>query len=182
MTGNRIVSTRAATEPSRFGQLWRRQRERWADPRELAHAIHGLVVGAAVMVAASLHGELGQVVVAVVFTLAVYWVAERYSHILAEGVRGERPTRAGVAASFRRGWPMVQVSYAPLLVLVGVTLVTGDLPPGVLAALGFSTVLLAVLGYAAARRSGVTGLAVWGWTAGTAVLGFAIMGLKLLLH
>jgi hypothetical protein len=43
-------------------------RRGWTDERELAHAIHGTIVGAAVMAAASLHGTLGQVVVSVVVT------------------------------------------------------------------------------------------------------------------
>ncbi len=41
---------------------------RWTNERELADAIHGTVVGAAVMVAASLHGTPGQVVITVVAT------------------------------------------------------------------------------------------------------------------
>ncbi|MEN3269870.1 MAG: hypothetical protein V7646_6764, partial [Pseudonocardia sp.] len=63
-------------------------RSLWSDERELAHAIHGTVVGSAVMVAASLHGTLGQVVVAVIVTLLVYWATERYADLLAAGVHG----------------------------------------------------------------------------------------------
>jgi hypothetical protein len=49
----------------------------WTDERELAHAIHGTIIGAAVIAAASLHSTLGQVVVSVVVTVFVYWSAER---------------------------------------------------------------------------------------------------------
>jgi hypothetical protein len=66
--------------------LVRIHRERWADDRELAHAKLGTVVGAAAMAAASPHGTLGEVVVTVLVTVAVYWAAERYARVLAVAV------------------------------------------------------------------------------------------------
>ena len=79
---------------------------RWTDEQELAHAIHGTVVGAAVMVAASLHGTLVQVLITVVATLLVYWATERYAELLAAGARGRVLTRQSVMAALGRGWPM----------------------------------------------------------------------------
>ena len=85
---------------------------RWTNERELADAIHGTVVGAAVMVAASLHGTLGQVVITVVATLFVYWATERYAELLAAGARGRVLDRRNVAAALRHGWPMLESSYS----------------------------------------------------------------------
>jgi hypothetical protein len=161
-------------------------RDRWLDERELANAIHGTVVGAAVMVAASLHGSLGEILVTVLVTLLVYWLAERYAHLLAAGVRGRqvgwRETRAGIARVARRGWPMVEAAYLPLVVLVVVDLLSARLTVAVVASLGMSTLLLVALGYLAARRAGATGVGAFGWAAVSGVLGLATVSLKLLLH
>ena len=155
---------------------------RWADERELADAIHGTVVGSAVMVAASLHGTLVQVVVTVVATLLVYWATERYSELLAAGARGRVPDRRSVVAALRRGWPMLQSSYASVIVLLVMSAFGAELPVAVLAALCLSTVLLAGLGYGAARRSDATVLAALAWAGVSALLGVAVIGLKLALH
>jgi hypothetical protein len=155
---------------------------RWADERELTDAIHGTVVGSAVMVAASLHGALGQVVVTVVATLLVYWVTERYAEILAAGVHGRVLDRRRVGEALRRGWPMLQSSYAPVIVLLVMSVLGAELRAAVLAALGLSTVLLAAIGYEAARRSGAPVAPALGWAAGAALLGVAVIVLKLALH
>jgi hypothetical protein len=161
-------------------------RDRWEDEQELANAIHGTVVGAAVMVAASLHGSLGEILVTVLVTLLVYWVAERYAHLLAAGVRGRRAgwkeTRAAIARVVREGWPMVEAAYLPLVVLVVAYLITARLTVAVVASLGMSTLLLVALGYLAARRAGATGGGALGWAALSGVLGLATVSLKLFLH
>jgi hypothetical protein len=159
-----------------------RLRSRWTDERELADAVNGTVVGSAVMVAASLHGTLGQVVIAVVATLLVYWATERYADVLASGVYGPAPDRSRIGAALRRGWPMLQSSYAPVIVLLATSALGAGLRVAVLAALGLSTALLAGIGYEAARRSGAPVAAALGWSAGTAVLGVAVIALKLALH
>ncbi|MCU1661536.1 MAG: hypothetical protein QOI36_1840 [Pseudonocardiales bacterium] len=156
-------------------------RSLWSDERELAHAIHGTVVGSAVMVAASLHGTLGPVVVTVIVTLLVYWATERYADLLAAGVHG-RATNHRVAAVLRGGWPMLQSSYAPVVVLLVTSALGAELRAAVLAALVLSTVLLAGLGYAAARRSESSVLGALGWAAVSALLGVAVIALKLALH
>ncbi|QYN38877.1 hypothetical protein K1T35_17720 [Pseudonocardia sp. DSM 110487] len=134
------------------------------------------------MVAASLHGSFGQVVIAVVATLFVYWLTERYAEVLGSGVHGPAPDRSRVVAALRRGWPMLQSSYAPVIVLLAASALGAELRNAVLAALGLSTALLAGLGYEAARRSGAPVAAALGWAAGTALLGVAIIGLKYALH
>jgi hypothetical protein len=93
-------------------------RARWTDERELADAVHGTVVGSAVMMAASLHGTLGQTVIAVVATLFVYWATERYAEILASGVHGPAPDRSRIFGELRQGWPMLQSAYAPVIMLL----------------------------------------------------------------
>jgi hypothetical protein len=166
---------------NRLTRLLRWQHGEWKDDRELAHAIHGTVVGAAAMAAASLHGTLGQVVVTVLVTVFVYWAAERYARVLSTAVHG--PHRLGrIATVLRHGWPMVQAAYTPLAVLIVVELFTGNLRAGVLTALIVGTLLLGGLGHAAARRAGTSRAGAIGWGAISAALGVVIIVLKLSLH
>jgi positive regulator of sigma E activity len=151
--------------------------ERWSGERELTHAIYGTVVGAAAMATASAHGSLGAVVVTVLVTVAVYWVAERYAEVLAAAVHG--PGRRGrVAEALRQGWPTIEAAYAPLVVLVLFVLLTGRLNSGVVAALAVSTAMLSGFGYVAARRAGAARPAALGWAATSATLGVIVILLK----
>jgi hypothetical protein len=166
---------------TRLMRVLRWQRREWADDRELAHAIHGTVVGAAAMAAASLHGTLGEVVVTVLVTILVYWAAERYARVLSVAVHG--PQRLGkITSVLRRGWPMIQAAYTPLVVLVVVEVVTGNLRGGVLAALITATLLLGGLGHVAARRAGTSRAGAIGWATVSAALGVVVILLKLWLH
>jgi hypothetical protein len=159
----------------------RLHRKQWADDRELAHSIHGTVVGAAAMAAASLHGTLGEVVVTVLVTVAVYWAAERYARVLAVAVQGPERLRK-IGPVLRRGWPMVEAAYTPLVVLVTIEFLTDNLRAAVFAALGVATALLGALGYAASRRAGTTRAAAVGWAMVSAGLGVVVILLKISLH
>jgi hypothetical protein len=154
---------------------------RWTSERALTHAIYGTVVGAAAMATASVHGTLTEIVVAVLVTVTVYWVAERYAEALAAAVHG--PGLGGrVARALRHGWPTIEAAYTPLVVLVVFVLITGELRGGVLVALGVSTAMLSSLGYVAARRAGATRPAALAGAAGGATLGVTVILLKTLLH
>jgi hypothetical protein len=59
--------------------------------------------------------------------------------------------RRKVMAALRHGWPMLESSYTPVVVLLVAYALGADLETAVLAALCLSTVLLAGLGYGAAR-------------------------------
>jgi len=175
VTGGKGVTPGAESASRRFGVRWRNE-------RELADAIHGTVVGASVMVAASLHGTLGQVVVTVVATLFVYWATERYAELLAAGAHGRALDRRKDTVALRHGWPMLESSYSPVVVLLVASALGAELRGAVLAALCLSTVLLAGLGYGAARRSAATVASALGWAGMSGVLGVAIIALKLALH
>jgi hypothetical protein len=169
--------------PRRVGRLTRLlrwQRRDWADDSELAHAIHGTVVGAAAMAAASLHGTLGDVVVTVVVTILVYWAAERYARVLSAVARSGRLRTA--LDTLRHGRPMIEAAYTPLVVLVVVVLLIDDLQAGVFAALITATLLLGGLGHLAARRAGTSRGGAIGWGAVSAALGVVVIVLKLSLH
>ena len=184
MSQNRDKGAVEKAAPSRVRRVLfsaRLHHQRWTSERDLTHAIYGTVVGAAAMATASLHGTLSEVVVTVLVTVAVYWVAERYAEVLAAAVHG--PGRGGrVAQALRRGWPTIEAAYTPLVVLVVFVLLTGQLNSGVLVALGLSTAMLSGLGYVAARRAGAARPPALAWAAGSAALGIIVILLKTTLH
>jgi len=78
---------------------------------------------------------------------------------------------------------MVEAAYTPLVVLLLVVLVTGNLRVGIFAALGVGTLVLGGLGFFAARRAGGSraDAAKW-WSLVSAGLGIIVILLKLFLH
>ncbi len=146
---------------------------------ELSSAILGTVVGLSTMVAAGAHGTLGQVEVTVLVTVAIYWAADCYALLLASRGAGKR---AKVGSVLRREWPMVEAAYTPLVVLLVVVLVTGNLVVGIFVALGVGTAVLGGLGFFAARRAGGGWSDAVRWSLVSASLGTVVILLKLVLH
>ena len=146
---------------------------------ELTSAILGTVVGLSTMVAAGAHGTLGQVELTVLVTVAIYWAADCYAQLLAARGAGRR---AKVGSVLRREWPMVEAAYTPLVVLLVVVLVTGNLRVGIFAALGVGTMVLGGLGFFAARRTGGSRSDAVRWSLVSAGLGIVVILLKLVLH
>lgn len=117
----------------------------------IATGILGIVVSAAVM--ASAHAEtVGQLVVAVLATLLVYWAAERYARVVSRRIAdGHRPTWPTLRRELTDGWEIVTESALPLLVLGVLGLLGTDYRTAVLAALGTSTAMLALAGWSIGR-------------------------------
>ena len=82
----------------------------------------------------------------------------------------------------RQEWPMVEAAYTPLVVLLLVVLVTGNLRVGIFAALGVGTLVLGGLGFFAARRAGGSRADAVKWSLVSASLGIVVILLKLILH
>ena len=180
-----MPSTRAAQPP---GQPNRRHRLLGAirlhrggriNEEELTSAILGTVVGLSAMVAAGAYGTLGKVEVMVLVTVAIYWAADCYARLLAARSTGKRAT---VGTVLRQEWPMVEAAYTPLVVLLVVVLVTGNLRVGIFAALGVGTLVLGGLGFFAARRAGGRRADAVKWSLVSASLGVVVILLKLSLH
>ena len=65
-----------------------------AEETRTANGIYGIIVGSAVLV--SVHGStVTQLAVAVLGTLVIYWVAERYAHVMARRIVTPRCAHAG---------------------------------------------------------------------------------------
>ncbi len=84
-----------------------------------AAGIYGAIVTAALLAAIGGRLPTDALVVSVVVTLLVYWVAEEYAEILAEQAEGGvLPTWASIRGALAATWPMVSASFAPLLALL----------------------------------------------------------------
>lgn len=159
-----------------------RGRPRGPTVESTAGGVYGVIVSAAVLAATHAEGPL-TVSLAVLFTLVIYWAAERYSRLVAERIHdGRRPTWRQVRLQLTTGWEIVTASTLPLVVLVAVSLLGADLYVAVLAALGCSTVLLCLAGWEIGRQGqlGTAERLVSAAVAGT--FGVAMILLKALLH
>jgi len=87
--------------------------------RRRAAGIYGAIITAAILDTAGGHLPTAALVVSVVVTLLVYWLAEEYAELLGEQVQGGRlPGRAHIREALAASWPMVSASYLPLVALV----------------------------------------------------------------
>lgn len=151
--------------------------------------IYGTIICAATLAAAG-DKPAAKVAVAVVVTLFVYWTAERYSEVLGlapnpgdSTARSPSPiTREHVRHVLRSGWPMIQASVTPLLVLLGSRLLGASSAMAVNIALGYTVALLVLLGALAGTRAGLTGWPRAAAAGFAALLGLAVVGLKVSLH
>src|SRR6516162_4909439 len=84
--------------------------------RRRAAGIYGAIVTAAILDTAGGHVSTTVLVISVVITLLVYWIAEEYAEVLGEQAAGGRlPSRASIQGTLVSTWPMITASYGPLL-------------------------------------------------------------------
>jgi hypothetical protein len=144
-----------------------------------AAGIYGAIVTAAIL--AAIGGRLPTValVVSVVVTLLVYWVAEEYAEILGEQAEGgSLPTWAYVRGTLAATWPLVSASYAPLLALVLTRLAGASASAAANVGLIVATVLLVIHGWSAGRSAQLRGWQLLAATSVAAALGLAMIALK----
>ncbi|WP_251452839.1 hypothetical protein [Microbacterium sp. Marseille-Q6648] len=121
-------------------------------------AVYGVLLVAGLIVVASLHSTSSlQVLVTVVFTVVVFWLAHVYAGTVAHhGLDEGRDT--GLRASFRQAlrasWGLLLSALIPCaILLLGTTQVVPD-PVAEWAALWSCVILLGILGYVAFARRG----------------------------
>jgi hypothetical protein len=153
--------------------------------RRRAAGIYGAIVTAAILAAAGDFAHTSALVVSVVVTLLVYWVAEEYAELLGEHTaHGRLPSWSQVRGAFSSTWTMVSASYLPLLTLVLAALAGAS--TRVAANVGLITAVLVLVfhGWLAARASQLAGWRLLAVTSIAAVLGVVMIVLKdiVLLH
>ena len=147
--------------------------------RHRAAGIYGAIITAAIIAANG--GKLSTIalVIAVVVTLLVYWVAEEYAEVLGEQVEGGRlPTWATVRGMLASTWPMVTASFAPLLALVLARLAGASALTSANIGLAVAVVLLAIHGWSASRAAHLRGRQLVLSTLVAAGLGIVMILLK----
>ena len=147
--------------------------------------IYGAIITAAILDTAGDRLRTAALVIAVVVTLVVYWLAEQYAEMLGEQVEGGHlPTRSQIRAALAATWPMVSGSFAPLLALVLARMAGASALTAANVGLAAAVVLLMIHAWAAGRAAQLHGRQLLLATAGAAALGLVMIGLKdlVLLH
>jgi hypothetical protein len=157
--------------------------ERVALASRIAAAIYGLIVSGAVMAAAGEHGSVRDVAVTVFITVLVYWAAESYADVLGEQIAEERrSTWPRARELLRQGWPLVEASYVPLVVLVIAWLLGASTTAAITAGLVTNALLLIALGWIASKRTSTSIPARIGAAALAGAFGMIMIAVKTLLH
>ncbi|MCK9894302.1 hypothetical protein [Frankia sp. AgB32] len=161
------------------------------------HGIYGTVLTAGLIAAQDpLVESLADMVVDVLVTVAVFWLAHGYAHAVArpfgsdEGGEAAEPTRPlrpwGAArlawASLMVSLPLARASIGPVAVLVLARLAGATLDDAQEIALWASVVLLALWGLRAGLAAGSTGWRLVRQTAGSALFGVVLVILETAIH
>jgi positive regulator of sigma E activity len=126
--------------------------------RRRASGIYGAIITAAILDTVGGHASTTVLVVSVVGTLLVYWIAEEYAEVLGEHTAaGRLPSRASIQGALASTWPMVSASYAPLLAVVLATVAGASELTAANVGLVVVMVLLTTHGWLAGRAAQLQG-------------------------
>lgn len=118
--------------------------------------ITGTVVCAAVIAAVAGHAtSTSQLVVAMVGTIFVYWLAHLHAHAIGRAVRDQHHPWLALRWAFAHTWVIAAVSLLPLGILLLAELAGAELLTAAWIALYATIALLAIYSYAAGRRGGL---------------------------
>jgi hypothetical protein len=147
--------------------------------RRRAAGIYGAIITAAILDAAGGHLATAVLVVSVVVTLLVYWLAEEYAEVLGEQAAGGRlPGWAYIRGALVATWPMVSASFVPLLALVLARLAGASALAAANVGLAAAIVLLTIHGWLAGRSAQLHGRKLLFATSVAAALGLVMILLK----
>jgi hypothetical protein len=147
--------------------------------RRRAAGIYGAIITAAILDTAGGHVSTTTLVISVVVTLMVYWVAEEYAEVMGEQVQGgQLPSKAYVLGALSATWPMVSASFVPLLALVLARLAGASDLAAANVGLVAAVILLTVHGWLAGRAAHLRGRQLFFATSVAAALGIVMILLK----
>jgi hypothetical protein len=147
--------------------------------RRRAAGIYGAIITAAILDTAGGHLPTVALVVAVVVTLVVYWLAEEYAELLGEQAGGGRlPGRSAIRGALAATWPMVSASYAPLLALLLARVAGASAVAAANVGLAAAIVLLTFHGWSAGRAARLHGWPLLLATSVALALGLVMIALK----
>jgi Flp pilus assembly protein TadB len=147
--------------------------------RRRAAGIYGTIITAAVIAATGVRLTTLALVVSVLVTLLVYWVAEEYAELLGEQLEaGRLPTWLKIRTALAATWPMVSASYVPLLALVLARWLGASPSAAANVGLVVAVMLMILYGWSAGRAARVDGKRLFVITSVAAALGLMMIVLK----
>ena len=118
-------------------------------------------------------------VVSVVITLLVYWLAEQYAELLGEQAEGgQLPGWASIREALAATWPMVSASFAPIVALLLARLAGASAFAAANVGLAAAIVLLTIHGWSAGRAAQLRRWKLFFATSVAAALGLLMIALK----
>jgi hypothetical protein len=146
--------------------------------------LYGAIVTGAVLVATGGHDPTtGWVVSVWAFVLVIYWLAHVYVHATESLFHGDsRHLLRRTADAARAELPVLEGGIPAMVVFLLFEATDADTVTSARAALYFTVVLLAAVGYIGARHVGRTSAASWGEALGAGLLGVLMVVAKTLLH
>ncbi|MGH7911787.1 MAG: hypothetical protein ACREOV_08700, partial [Candidatus Dormibacteraceae bacterium] len=149
----------------------------------LSAVIYGeLIAGATIAAAIGETSSVLELAAVTVGTLAVYWVAHAYADFVGDYMAAGGRGHTSVWHTLLRELPMVTACLPPLVVLVLARGLDASPDTACYAALAYVTISLMGYGFRSARRAGLAWPMQIGATLLHAVLGAAIILLKVVLH
>jgi hypothetical protein len=159
--------------------------ERERDPLGMINGegvITGTVVSAAVIAAAAGHLEETRIVLAILGTAFIYWLAHLHARTLGDSVKHHTHPMDALKEALAETWPILAAALLPAVIMLVAQLIGAEIRIAAWIAVIASTVLLAIYSFFAGRRGGLGlgGSLVSG--AIGAMLGILVIGLKASLH
>ena len=147
--------------------------------RRRASGIYGAIITAAILDTVGGRASTTVLVISVVGTLVVYWIAEQYAEILGEHTTGgQLPSWAYIRGTLAATWPMVSASFAPLLAVVLAALAGASALTAANVGLVVAMVVLTIHGWLAGRAAQFQGWKLLVATSIAAGLGLMMILLK----
>lgn len=159
------------------------QRER--DPLGMINGegiITGTVVSAAAIAAAAGHFEETRLILAILGTALIYWLAHVHARTLGDAVKHRTHPVDALKESLAETWPILAAALVPAVILIVLRIVGVEIRTAAWIAVIACTVLLTAYSFFAGRRGGLgLGGSVVSACIG-ALLGIMVIGLKAGLH
>jgi positive regulator of sigma E activity len=144
--------------------------------------ITGTVVSAAVIAAAAGHLEETHIVLAILGTAFIYWLAHLHARTLGDAVKHRTHPVDALKEALAETWPILAASLLPAVIMLVAQIVGAEIRRAAWIAVIGSTVLLAIYSFMAGRRGGLgLGGSLLSGAIG-ASLGILVIALKAGLH
>ncbi|RHA40085.1 hypothetical protein [Cellulomonas rhizosphaerae] len=133
------------------------------EPRDLLGLIRGgegaitgtVVCAAAIAVGTEHGGTIGRLILVIMGTVAVYWVAHLHAVTLGRALTHRHHPLAALRFAFRETLPILGASVVPLAVLLAAFVLGAEVRNAAWIALGATVALLTVYSYVAGARGGM---------------------------